>query len=80
MNSYENLNDIKLELSVNIGKETLSLKEVSEIGEGSIIVLNQDAGDPIVLNVNGIPKFLGDLILVENNYAIRVTDVYKNRL
>ena len=71
--------DVDLELSVSFGHTTLVLEEVLKLSSGSIVELNRSANDPVELLVNDAVIARGDVVVVDGNYGIRITEVVSPR-
>jgi flagellar motor switch protein FliN/FliY len=69
------LGDIPVIASVELGQTELTLKEIMELAEGSIIELNRLAGEPLDLKVGGQLIAQGEVVAVDDYYGIRVTNV-----
>ncbi len=69
------LMDVSLEVSVELGRTTRKIKEILEFGPGSIIELNRLVGEPVDILVNG--KFIatGEVVVIDENFGIRITDI-----
>ncbi|HAX73331.1 MAG TPA: flagellar motor switch protein FliN [Firmicutes bacterium] len=74
------LYDVPLELSVVLGKTKRSVKEVLEINTGKIIELNKYADDPLEIYVNGKLIAEGEVVVVDENFGVRVTKLFNNDL
>ena len=70
------LADIPVEAIVELGKTKLSLREVMELAEGSIISLDKTAGEPLELKVGGQTVAQGEVVAVDDCYGIRITGVH----
>jgi flagellar motor switch protein FliN/FliY len=77
--NLEMLLDVDLELSVSFGRTTLVLQEVLKLSSGSIVELNRSASEPVDLLVNGSVVARGDVVVVDGNYGIRITEVVSPR-
>ncbi len=77
--NLEMLLDVDLELSVSFGHTTLMLQEVLKLSSGSIVELNRSANDPVELLVNDAVIARGDVVVVDGNYGIRITEVVSTR-
>lgn len=76
----ENLNlimDVPLEISVEIGRTTKYVKEILEYNQGSLIVLDKLAGDQVDVFVNGQCIAKGDVVVVDDCFGVRITEVLK---
>ncbi|MFT5171374.1 MAG: flagellar motor switch protein FliN/FliY [Candidatus Marinamargulisbacteria bacterium] len=67
--------NIPVNLSVELGRAKISLKEVFELTEGSIIELERLVGEPLDLVVNGQLIAQGEVVAIDNNYGLRVTNI-----
>ncbi|MGI5921886.1 MAG: flagellar motor switch phosphatase FliY [Syntrophomonadaceae bacterium] len=67
--------DVPLDVSVELGKTRKTIKEILELNQGSIIQLDKMAGEPVDLMVNG--KFIakGEVVVIDENYGIRITAI-----
>jgi flagellar motor switch protein FliN/FliY len=77
--NLEMLLDVDLELSVSFGHTTLMLQEVLKLSSGSIVELNRSANDPVELLVNDAVIARGEVVVVDGNYGIRITEVVSPR-
>lgn len=66
---------IPVTVSVELGRAQVSLKEIFELTEGSIIELERLVGEPLDLVVNGQIVAQGEVVAIDNNYGLRVTHV-----
>ena len=74
----QNLNillDVKLQLSVELGKAELPIKKVLELTKGSIVSLNKAAGEPVELYANGKLIAFGEVVVIEDNFGLRITHI-----
>jgi flagellar motor switch protein FliN/FliY len=74
----QNLNlvmDVKLELTVELGRSTLPIKNVLELTRGSIIELDKVAGEPVELYANGKLIAKGEVVVIEDNFGLRITSI-----
>jgi len=67
--------DIELDLSVSFGKTELPLHEVLKLSSGAIVELNRSANDPVEVLVNDRVIARGEVVVVDGNYGIRITEV-----
>ena len=73
--ALERLRDVPVELAVEIGRTRMTIGETLALGPGSIITLNRLAGDPVDLLVNGKPIARGEVVVIDEEFGLRVTDV-----
>lgn len=67
--------NIPITVSVELGRAQISLKEMYELTEGSIIELERLVGEPLDLVVNGQIIANGEVVAIDNNYGLRVTQI-----
>jgi flagellar motor switch protein FliN/FliY len=67
--------DIPLEVSVELGRVTMLIRELLEVGTGSIVELQKAAGEPVEVLVNGRLIARGEVVVVEDNFAVRITEI-----
>jgi flagellar motor switch protein FliN/FliY len=81
MHEGKNLNllmDIALNITVEIGSAKRAVKDVVNLTKGSIIELDKHADDPVDIFVNGQLFARGDVVVVEDNFGVRITEVVNN--
>lgn len=69
------LSEIPIEVTAELGKTKLTLGEILEIAEGSIIELDRLAGEPLDLKVGGSVVAQGEVVAIDDNYGLRITNV-----
>lgn len=69
--------DVPLEVTVELGRTNKSIKEILEFAPGTIIELNKLAGEPIDVLVNGKYVAKGEVVVIEESFGIRVTEIIK---
>jgi flagellar motor switch protein FliN/FliY len=69
------LMDVKMELSVELGRARKKISEILSLGEGSIIELNKLAGEPVDVLVNGNLIAKGEVVVIDENFGVRVTEI-----
>lgn len=78
LGNLELVKDVKMNVTVELGKTNLPLKEVLQLGENSVIKLEKLAGEPVDLLVNGRLIAKGEVVVIGNNFGIKVTEVHKS--
>jgi flagellar motor switch protein FliN/FliY len=74
----ERLYDVPVELAVEIGRTFMTIRETLSLGPGSIVSLNRLAGEPVDLLVNGKPIARGEVVVIDEEFGLRVTEVVSN--
>lgn len=80
LNQQENIDlimDVPLEVTVELGRTNKSIKEILDFSPGTIIELNKLAGEPIDVLVNGKFVAKGEVVVIEENFGVRVTEIIK---
>lgn len=80
MGQQENIDlimDVPLEVTVELGRTNKSIKEILDFAPGTIIELNKLAGEPIDVLVNGKRVAKGEVVVIEESFGIRVTEILK---
>lgn len=72
------LMDVPLNVSIEIGKTKKKMKEILEFGQGTIIALEKQAGAPVDVVVNGQLIARGDVVVIDDNFGVRITEVIGN--
>ena len=69
------LHDVSVELAVEVGRTRMTIREALALGPGSIVTLNRLAGEPVDLLVNGKPIARGEVVVIDEEFGLRVTEV-----
>ncbi len=67
--------DIPVQLTVELGRTRLTIKNILQLGQGSVVELDGLAGEPMDIFVNGYLIAQGEVVVVDEKYGIRVTDI-----
>ncbi len=67
--------DIPVSLSVELGQTELPVRDVLSLGTGSVIELNKLQEEPVDLRINGKLIARGEVVLIKNNLAVKVTQL-----
>lgn len=79
LSKLELLLDVPLEIKVELGSTKLNLREILELHEGSMIQLNKLAGEPLDIYANGRLIARGEVVVIDENFGIRVTEIVSLR-
>ena len=69
--------DVPLEVTVELGRTTKSIHEILDFAPGTIIELNRIAGEPIDILVNGKYVAKGEVVVIEESFGVRITEIVK---
>ena len=67
--------DIPLEVTVELGRTRLLIRDILDLGSGSIIELDKIAGEPVDLFANGLLVARGEVVVIDDNFGVRVTEI-----
>ena len=67
--------DIPVSLSVELGQTQLEVRDVLALGAGSVIELNKLQEEPVDIRINGRLIARGEIVLVKNNLAVKITEL-----
>jgi flagellar motor switch protein FliN/FliY len=67
--------DIPLKVSVELGRTQIIVKDLLQLGQGSVLELDKLAGEPLEILVNGKLVAKGEVVVVNEKFGIRLTDI-----
>ncbi|MCL2497242.1 MAG: flagellar motor switch phosphatase FliY [Symbiobacteriaceae bacterium] len=67
--------DVPLQITVELGRTRKQIKDVLELGAGSIIELDKLTGDPVDILINGKAIAEGEVVIIDENFAVRITKI-----
>lgn len=67
--------DVPVNVSLRVGSTDISIRDLVSLVEGSVIALDQDASEPMEVLVNGMLIARGEIVVVDDKFGIRLTDV-----
>ena len=67
--------DIPLQISVELGRVRMNIKDIVDLGIGSIIEIEKGAGEPVDVLVNGRPVARGEVVVIDENFGVRITEI-----
>jgi flagellar motor switch protein FliN/FliY len=73
--SIDRLLDIPLEVSVELGRVRMLVKDIVDLGTGSIVEIDKAAGEPVDVLVNGRLVARGEVVVIEDNFGVRITEI-----
>lgn len=73
--SLDLLDDIELDLRIELGRTMMRLEDVLQLRSGSVVVLDKLAGDPVDIYVNGRLVARGEVLVMNDNFCVRVTEL-----
>jgi len=67
--------DIPLEISVELGRTSMLVNDLLQLGQGSVVELTKLAGEPMEILVNGKLVARGEVVVVNEKFGVRLTDI-----
>lgn len=67
--------DIPLKVTVELGRTSIIIKDLLQLGQGSVLELDKLAGEPLEILVNGKLVAKGEVVVVNEKFGIRLTDI-----
>lgn len=77
LGNLELVKDVKMDVTVELGRTNLPLKEVLQLEDSSVIKLDRLAGEPVDLLVNGRLIAKGEVVVIGSNFGVKITQVHK---
>ena len=74
----DHLGDVKIKVSVELARTRMSLDEALALEEKSVLKLDRLAGEPVDVRLNGRLFARGEVVAVEGNYGVRLTEVFED--
>lgn len=75
---YQNINllmDVPLEVTVELGRTKMQIKDILSLGKGSLIELSKLAGEPVDIIVNGKLLAKGEVVVIDENFGVKIVDI-----
>ena len=73
------LMDVPLQVTVELGRSKRSLKDILDLSVGSVITLDKLVGEPVDVVVNGKLVAKGEVVVAEDNFAVRILDILREK-
>ena len=77
--NLEIIMDIEIEVTVELGRTQMKIKDVLALGEGSVIELDKLVGEPMEIYANDKLIARGEVVVIEEDFGVRITEIVKNR-
>jgi flagellar motor switch protein FliN/FliY len=69
------LRDVELDVRIELGRARMRIEDVLQLCDGAVVELDRQAGDPVDVFVNDQLVARGEVVVLNNNFAVRVTEV-----
>lgn len=73
--SLDDVMNVRLRLTAELGKAPMKVREVLELKVGSIVTLNKLAGEPTDISVNGLPLARGEVVVISDILHVRISEI-----
>ncbi|MDX1656356.1 MAG: flagellar motor switch protein FliN [Candidatus Competibacteraceae bacterium] len=73
--SLEVVLDIPVTLSLELGRTRMSIRDLLQLAQGSVVKLDRPAGEPLDVLVNGCLVARGEVVVVNDRFGVRITDI-----
>jgi flagellar motor switch protein FliN/FliY len=74
-NTMDLLLDVQLDMSVELGRASMMVRDVLQLGPGSVVELDKLGGEPVDVLVNGRLIARGEVVVVDENFGVRITEI-----
>lgn len=71
--------DVPLQVTVELGRTRLQIREILELGKGSVVELDKLVGEPVEIYVNGKLLAKGEVVTIDENFGVKITDIVSRR-
>lgn len=69
------IDDVPLQIIIRLGETTLTIQDLLQLQVGSVIELDKLAGEPLDITLKGRPIAKGEVVVINENFGIRMTDI-----
>lgn len=76
-NSIDLIRDVPLQISVELGRASLTVREILALGVGSVVELDRLAGEPVDVLVNDRLIGRGEVVIVDESFGVRLTEIFR---
>jgi flagellar motor switch protein FliN/FliY len=76
MRSFEFLHNVEMEVTVELGRAKRTVRDLLEVQVGSVIELDRSAGSPVDILVNQMMIARGEVVVIDDEFAVRITEVF----
>ncbi len=77
--SFEFLHNVEMEVTVELGRAKRTVRDLLEVQVGSVIELDRSAGSPVDILVNGMMIARGEVVVIDDEFAVRLTEVFDSQ-
>ncbi|MHB9037022.1 MAG: flagellar motor switch protein FliN [Armatimonadota bacterium] len=74
-NGVDLIMDVRLNVAVELGRSTLSVREILALGPGKVVELDKHAGEPVEVVINNKTVARGEVVVIDENFGVRITEI-----
>jgi len=74
-NNIDLLLDVPLPIAVELGRTNMAIRDILDLGPGSVVELDRSAGEPVDILVNGKLVARGEVVVIDESFGVRVVDI-----
>lgn len=78
-NNLDLMMSVPIQITVELGRTKKKIRDIMELAQGNIVELDKQAGDQVDIMANGRLIAKGDVVVVDDNYSVRITEIIKNK-
>lgn len=71
----ERFSDVQVEIAVEIGRVTMSIGDLLNLGHGSVVELNRALSEPVSIMAQGVRIASGEVVVVDDRFAVRISEI-----
>lgn len=71
----ERFAEVNIEISVEIGRVTMPIGELLQLGEGAVVELNRSISEPVDVMAQGVRIASGEVVVIDDRFAVRITEI-----
>ncbi|MFN8707268.1 MAG: flagellar motor switch protein FliN [Planctomyces sp.] len=71
----ERFAEVNIEISVEIGRVTMPIGDLLQLGEGAVIELNRSVSEPVDIMAQGVRIASGEVVVIDDRFAVRITEI-----
>jgi flagellar motor switch protein FliN/FliY len=77
--TLDSLRDVPITVTARLGHATLPIAEILKLGPGTVVELEETVGAPVELTVRGVPFAIGEVVVVDDHFGIRIKNLLPPR-
>jgi len=77
--NFDLILDVAVSVALEVGRAQITVRELLQLTQGSILELDRSAGEPLDVLVNGVPVARGEVVVINDKFGIRLTEVISPR-